>query len=225
MAESPGLPREVVAALSEGRRLDAISLLQSSRKIGLAEAKRLIDAQCASSPARGNPSVVKAALVVAAVGWALASSVDAAGSLLVILRRAGYRRADFTVARLSERRSRVRGDQPYHWELQGAVDGARERLSDPALIGKRHQRRGQGREVARRFPPGAVIEVLYNPDATGTLFQGRALRVIPYVEDVLADQSARVGRWLIFGLSPLLMVWFALARPRAKAGSRRTAKA
>jgi|CXWL01.1.fsa_nt_gi ribosomal protein L7/L12 len=209
MPERPNLPIEVIEALKAGRRLDAISLLQSARKIGLAEAKSFVDAY--GNP-NGNPSVVKAVLVVIAVGWALISAVDSLGSLLVLVRSAQYRPGTFVVSRLLVTHlSGGRNPSKEHWELRGLVEGREERLSDPALVGAWIQRRSHERELRRRFPPGTEVKVLYNPEASDTLYQNRALRVLPFVDDLVADQSARVGHWLVFGLSPLLVIWFVLA--------------
>jgi hypothetical protein len=51
------LPPDVIKSLAEGRRIDAIKLLRKSMKIGLAEAKALIDAHArgiGDSPSFGD---------------------------------------------------------------------------------------------------------------------------------------------------------------------------
>ena len=51
MSEDHGLPGDVVAAIHARRKIEAIKLLRGHRKLGLKEAKQIVDAYEAGNPA------------------------------------------------------------------------------------------------------------------------------------------------------------------------------
>ena len=77
-----GLPADVIAALHEGRKIDAIKLLREQRGIGLKEAKQEVDAylrdhpQLAAMQKTGSPAgCFLVVAIIAAVGYMIAVQI------------------------------------------------------------------------------------------------------------------------------------------------------
>ena len=79
MSNESGLTADVIAALHEGRKIDAIKLLREQRGIGLKEAKHEVDAylrdhpQLASMQKTGSPvGCLLVVGIIAVVGYMIA---------------------------------------------------------------------------------------------------------------------------------------------------------
>ncbi len=86
-----------------------------------------------------------------------------------------YKPAIFVVTGAEYHRADEGGDS---WWLKGDVNGREERLV-PRLKLAPHNAEG----FFSQIPRGTRIEVIYDPDATGTLVQGESLRVIEASSD------------------------------------------
>ncbi len=51
MSDEQALPDDVIAAIHANRKIEAIKLLRGHRKLGLKEAKHIVDAYAAGNPA------------------------------------------------------------------------------------------------------------------------------------------------------------------------------
>ncbi len=77
----PDLPGEALAALHQGRKIEAIRIVREARGIGLKEAKDLVDAYAAGQPAlqarlaEARSGTTRGCLLVGALGAALAAAV------------------------------------------------------------------------------------------------------------------------------------------------------
>jgi hypothetical protein len=60
MTQRPSFPPEVLEALKRGNKLEAIKLLRAAAKVGLAEAKTVVDAiQAGNAPPPATPPAAK----------------------------------------------------------------------------------------------------------------------------------------------------------------------
>ncbi|BCR06199.1 hypothetical protein DESUT3_32680 [Desulfuromonas versatilis] len=204
------LPAEVLAALQGGRKIEAIRLLRETRGIGLKQAKQLVEAQQGPLPSgagkRSWKSFLTTLAVVAAFGWALATSVDAISSLIVLANLGGYRAETFTIGEL---RHDLLDEGGLLWGFTGRIAGRDERLYAPDLA---EAKKLGFRGLKRLYPPGTEVPAWYNPQVTATLFQGRTLRVIPHTPDLKDSELKRFGRWVVNGLLPFLLVLFLTRR-------------
>ena len=200
------LPLEVVEALDQGSRIEAIKRLRHIRRIGLKEAKEQVETFVGDHPAiAGKPaktSLLALLMVIVAFGWALATSVDAISSLIVLAHLDGYRPEVFTIDRL---RHDSDGEGGLIWGFEGKIAGQNARLYAPHLA---ETKKPGFTQLQRRFPTGAEIAVWRNPTVTDTLFQGRTLRVIPYTPDLKKSELQRFLWWVKYALAPLLLALF-----------------
>lgn len=67
MSMGSGLPTDVIAALHEGRNIDAIKLLREQRGIGLKEAKHEVDAYLREHPELA--SMQKSGSAIGCAAW------------------------------------------------------------------------------------------------------------------------------------------------------------
>jgi hypothetical protein len=130
-----------------------------------------------------------------AVIWAFFHLLPLLADVFVLRRAAAYAPAVFEVEW-----ARFDGESPV---AVGTIDGHREKM---AL-----------QEVLSRSPTGLNdlqdmmaktrrITVLYDPAGTRTSFEGRLLRVLPETPDLPADRWRRVGRALLLGFSPAVLL-------------------
>lgn len=54
----PELPEEVIAAIEDGRKIEAIKLLREQRNLDLKSAKKAVETHAAARPSPPRPSVV-----------------------------------------------------------------------------------------------------------------------------------------------------------------------
>jgi len=100
----------------------------------------------------------------------------------------------------------------------GTIDGKRERMSVRPLL----PRSAAGHNDLEDLMAGTRrIDVLYDPAGTHTSFEGRRLRVLPYVEDLRSARLSAMRSTLETGYAPLavaLAVCFGVAwlDPKAK---------
>lgn len=127
-------------------------------------------------------------------------------SLIILANVDGYRRVDFQVDRAYYVSDSEAGDA---WGLRGRVAGTEMRFSDPGLLPSDGE--NPVRYMERQHPPGSTLPLLYNPDVTDDLFQGRTINLIPWSQDPATAERERVMAWLMRCLLPfagfLLASW------------------
>ncbi len=198
------LPTEVITALRSGDRIEAVKRLRRLQQTGLKEAKDQIDAYQRSHPGiagkTGKKNLFLVLVLFATFGWALVTSVEAIGSLIVLAHLDGYRKQIFTIEKLHYSRDSEGG---LSWGFEGRIAGRKARLYAPSLAGDGKPTYAR---LKKRFPPGTKIASWYNLDVTDTLFQGRTLRVIPFTPDLKNAELERFMRWVLRGLLPFLLI-------------------
>ncbi|PKN65822.1 MAG: hypothetical protein CVU57_08500 [Deltaproteobacteria bacterium HGW-Deltaproteobacteria-15] len=216
----PQLPDDVARALARGKKIEAITLLRRAHGLGLSEAKAQVEefqthlqtANPGAGPESGHTRRFRAArlfvysAVLASFVWAMVNMVDVASSVIVLIYRGGYDRARFTIEKLVYRNDHKGG---LSWGFAGKLSGRGERFYAPSLAdGKALGYRG----LKERFPPGTNLEVWYNSKVTGTLFQHRTIRVIPYTPDLAGSEKSRLLWWVKFCLVPFAALLFLAGR-------------
>lgn len=204
------LPEEVIESLSRGAKIHAIKRLRRHRGIGLKEAKEQVETFVAFHPEfavkTSKLGAISTVLVVLAFAWALATSVDAISSLIVLAHIDGYRQDIFTIEKL---RYDSDDEGGLTWGFEGTIAGQHERFYAPHLANAKDL--GYAR-LRRRYPSGTRMQAWYNPKVTATLFQGRTLRVIPYIPDLKQSELHRFFWWIKNALIPLLLTLFLAKR-------------
>lgn len=141
--------------------------------------------------------------------WAFAHFMPLMTDLFVLWRAEAYAPAVLEVewARLDDG----------HPQAVGRVNGRRETLS---LVGWLPRRPTSLNDLQDLMKDVERMDVLYDPAASRTSFEGASVRVVPEVDDLRADRRQRVARTLAFGYGPgvgliLLALVFArlLGRP------------
>lgn len=214
--DDTSLPDEVISALRDGAKIEAIKRLRQIRHIDLKDAKEQVETYqrshpdtsdfSPSTPPATTPSSKKGLLialtVIIAFGWAFITSLEAVSSLIVLANLDGYQADIFTIDKL---RHDSDGEGGLTWGFDGKIAGHAERLYAPHLA---DNSRPEFRELQKLFPEGTAMQAWYNPEVTATLFQGRSLRVIPYTPDLKQSEFNRFIWWIKYALAPLLLVLF-----------------
>lgn len=114
------------------------------------------------------------AAAVCAFVVALLLSLSFINRILIYLDRENYKPEVYTVTEaVFARASGMEGDTDAYW-LMGNVANRSERFV-PSLGGQPRPR--SAADLAKNFPPGAKIKVLFNSEMTDMLVQGESLRV------------------------------------------------
>lgn len=209
------LPEDVVAALCEGNKLEAIRRLRHRRPMGLKDAKDLVESWSDVKAARsrrgpayvpgvtrvesGRPRWIGPVALLLTFVWALVNSVGAASAVIVLLNADGYRPDTFIVESLIYRPDDEGG---LIWGLAGSLSDGPARYLNPAMAdGKKEGAAG----LSRRFPPGTQIQVSVNRSVTDTLFQGRSLQVLPGDVDLRGVEASHLKWWLLNCLLPFVL--------------------
>lgn len=138
--------------------------------------------------------------VIISFGWMLANAINPISAAIVRFNAQGYRQAVFTVEKLHhEDRRRT----CLEWGFSGTINGVRERFYAPELAQDAFM---SYLALGKRFPPGTKLDVLYNPDVTRDLFQGRTIRVLPHKLDFVAAEDRRIFWWFKFCLTPFVLI-------------------
>ena len=209
------LPEDVIDALHQRQKIQAIKLLRQQRGLGLKAAKDIVDQYLSENEtrlsARGSAIQDIGArrnfrgwfipfLVLAAFVWAMINLVAVAGSLIVLWHHEDYREATFVIGKVHFNDDAEAG---LTWGFVGTLlDGEEEirmyapELADAKALGYRRLR--------NMYPTGMQMKVWYNPDVTATLFQHRTLRIIPYTPDLVTSEQRVIYRWLLYCLLPFI---------------------
>jgi len=222
------MPENVILALREGRKIEAIRLLREATGLGLNESKEQVERwmrQHRTEPGFGGspppPSAARSGggrgwilwvLCLIAFVWAFVNIITPLSALIVLSHLEGYRATSFRIESIDYYDNH---DSGLYWGFQGHVPEEQTRLYAPDLADARALGLKGLREL---FPPGSDLRVWYNPAVTDTLFQARTLRVIPYAEDLKASELRRIYRWLIYCLMPLVLALFLSRRFRPASG-------
>ena len=146
------------------------------------------------------------ALLLLTLVWALINIFVPISSLIVLFQHGGYRPDTLVV-------DRIHYDNDFEsgltWGVHGRLRGEEARLYAPDLADGKALGYAA---LVRRYPPGSQIPVLYNPEVTGTLFNHRTLRVLPFSEDLVAVERDRLFWWVKFCLIPFVLAWFIMSR-------------
>ena len=208
------LPDQVVAALRNGRKIEAIALLREMEGVGLEAAKAMVEAHQGEHPAepreaprhgeqarkRPRSTLLTLAVAVCSFVWAMVNVVSVVGSIIVLMHVDGYRKTTFTIEKLHHYDDYEAG---LTWGFTGRLPDRNGRLYAPSLA----DAKSIGyRDLQAMFPPGTQMEVWHNPQVTDTLFQHRTLRVIPYTPDLAASELKQIMWWGEYCLLPLLLV-------------------
>ena len=207
------LPENVLEALRNRQKIEAIKLLREQRGIGLKEAKEIVDQYLAQGEigSSGAPNAIQKSdargkfralfpglLVLAALTWAMINIVEVAGSVIVLWHHDNYREASFIVDKVHYNDDHEAG---LTWGFVGRLSHDEKeirmyppRLADAKVLGYQ--------KLRRMYPAGMQMKVWYNPDVTATLFQHRTLNIIPYTPDLVKSELAVIYHWLIYCLLP-----------------------
>ena len=122
--------------------------------------------------------------------------VNVAASFIVLIKHDGYKKAAFTIEKLHHNDDH---DTGLTWGFTGRLLDREERLYAPHLAdAKALKYRG----LRTMFPRGTKVDVWYNDQVTGVLFQHRTIRVLPYTPDLVASETGHIIWWVKFCLFP-----------------------
>lgn len=157
--------------------------------------------------------------VLAAIFFSWLWTLSFVNRVNIYCNREAYKPETFLVSGAEYHRGDEGGDS---WWLTGTVTSREERFV-PRLRGA--PRPHNAEDLIARYPKGARIEVLYNPDATETLVQGESLRVLAATPDFWQEEARlryRLGLRVLVPVPLTLAVYLAVRyvnRRRARSHS------
>lgn len=145
--------------------------------------------------------------VFVAVCYSWLWTLSFANRLNIYRDRAAYKPETFTVSGAEYHRGDESGTS---WWLTGTIATHAERFV-PSLYEISSPRSAE--DLLLHYPKGTKIEVLYNPNATTTLFQGESLRVLAATPDFWQEEARlryQLGLRVLVPLPITLIVYLAV---------------
>ena len=221
-------PDDVIIALARGRKIEAIKLLREQRNIDLKSAKDTVESYQKQYPEiiekkakvygytpraktqKKFRDVAVTLSIVAVFIWAFINIANVVAGIIIIMNQSGYIKTTFTVTKLMYTNHH---DTGLRWGFQGELADGKAKFYAPDLADA--ETLGYP-GLMKRFPPGTILDVWYNPAVTDELFQGRTLQVIPYTADLVESEIRRILWWVNYCLLPLIAILYLAFKLREK---------